>query len=275
MIKIMVDSASDCRDEALYDLFIPMTVNLCEKEYRDGVDLDNDTFYNLLTSGTEFPRTSQPSPEDFRQPFEKIKAAGDELIYFCLSSALSGTYQSATIAREMVDYDGIHIIDTRTATHLIGLLARFARERIAAGDTAQEIVEKCEALKGRIRVYAGVDTLEYLRRGGRIGKAAALLGTMANVKPLITVSREGEVEAAGKVLGIARAIQAIVDKVKADELDPAFPLCSLYTYGEENTERLEEKLTAAGYPVSARLQVGSTIGTHVGPGVYGVFYVTK
>ena len=275
MIKIMVDSASDCRDKALYDLFIPMTVNLNEKEYRDGIDLDNDTFYSLLTSSQDFPRTSQPSPEDFRLPFEQVKETGDELIYFCLSSALSGTYQSATLAREMVDYNGIHIIDTRTASHMIGLLTQYARQRMEAGDTATEIAEKCEALKSRIRVYAGVDTLEYLRRGGRIGKASAMLGTMANVKPLITVSRDGEVEAVGKALGIPRALQTIVDKVKSDDIDLAYPICSLYTYGEENTLRLEKKLTAAGYSIADRLQVGSTIGTHVGPGVYGVFYVTK
>ncbi len=275
MIKLLVDSASDCRDNTLYDAFIPMVVHANGAEYRDGIDLDADSFYTLLTGSEEFPRTSQPSPEDFRVFFQQAKEAGDELVYLCLSSALSGTYQSAAIAREMVEYDGIHLVDTRTASHGIALLARYARGRIDAGDSAGEIVAKCETLKGRIRIFAGVDTLEYLRRGGRIGKASALLGTVASIKPLITVSTDGEVEAVGKVLGLGRAIQTIADKVRNAEIDPAFPICSLYTYGEDNVDALEERLTALGVPASRRLQVGSTIGAHVGPGVYGVLFVEK
>lgn len=275
MIKIMVDSASDCRNSEIYDLFIPMAINIDGKEYHDGVDLDNDTFYKLLTSSKEFPHTSQPSPEDFIRYFEQIKADGDELIYFSLSSALSGTYQSACLAKTMVEYDGIHIFDSRNATHMIEALAKHAKALIGEGLTAEEIVSRCETLKTKIKVFAGVDTLEYLRKGGRIGKAAAFVGSLANIKPLITISPEGEVDAAGKALGFGRAVQTIVDKVKNCEIDDSFPMYSLYTYGEENCIRLEERLTAEGYSISERLQIGSTIGTHTGPGVYGVFFVEK
>lgn len=275
MIKIMIDSASDCRNSDVYDFFVPIAINIDGEEYMDGVTLDNDTFYTLLTSAKEIPHTSQPAPGDFLKPFEQIKAEGNELIYFSLSSALSGTYQSANIAREMVDYDGIYIVDSRSATHMIELLAKHAKKLIAKGLSAREIVAECETLKTRIKVYAGVDTMEYLQKGGRIGKAAALVGTLANIKPIITVSTEGEVDAAGKVVGFTRAVQTIVDKVKKHEIDKEFPVCSLYTYGEENCAKLEEKLTVAGYSISERMQIGSTIGTHVGPGVYGVFFVEK
>jgi len=271
----MVDSASDCRDKDMYDYFISMAVNIDGTEYRDGVTLDNELFYSLLSSTEAFPQTSQPSPGDFVEYFEQAKANGDELIYFALSSGLSGTYQSANIAKSMVEYDGIYIIDSRTATHMINLLAGYAKKLIAEGKSAVEIVERCETLKGRIKIFAGVDTLEYLKRGGRIGKASALVGSLANIKPIITVSQEGEVDAAGKALGFGRAVQMVIDKVKEYEIDPEFPICSLYTFGEENTEKLEKKLEAEGYKISERLQVGSTIGTHVGPGVYGVFFVTK
>lgn len=275
MIKIMVDSASDCRSSDIYDLFIPMAINIGGTEYLDGVNLDNDTFYKLLTATEEFPRTSQPSPDEFLKHFEQIKADGDELIYFSLSSALSGTYQSANIAKDLADYDGIHIIDSKNASHMIGVLAKYAKGLIAKGNTAKEIVEKCEELKTRIKIFAGVDTLEYLKRGGRIGKASALVGTLANIKPVITVSDTGEVDPVGKALGFARAVQMIADKVKGFEIDNSFPVCSLYTMGEENVIKLEEKLKAEGVVANERLQVGSTIGTHVGPGVYGVFFVAK
>lgn len=275
MIKIMVDSASDCRENSIYDLFVPLAVNIDGREYHDGLDLDSDSFYRLLSDAREFPCTSQPSPEDFLNHFQQIRADGDELIYFALSSALSGTYQSANIAKSMVEYDGIYLVDSKGATHMIGALAEYARKLADQGLSAPEIVDECEGLKTRIRLFAGVETLEYLKKGGRIGTAAALVGTLAHIKPLITVSPEGAVDAAGKALGVGRAIQTIVDKVRGFEIDGNFPVCSLYTCGEENCAKLEEKLAAEGIAISRRLQVGPAIGTHVGPNAYGVFFVVK
>lgn len=274
MIRIMVDSASDSRVNE-FDFFIPITVVIDGKEYRDGIELDRNTFYDLLLKSDEFPRTSQPSPDTFVEIFEKVKAGGDELIYFALSSALSGTYQSANIAKNIVGYDKIYIVDTKFLTHMVGILGQFAKKLITEGSDAEEIVEKCLILKDKIKVFAGVDTLEYLQKGGRLGKASTLLGTIANIKPIVTVSPKGEVDAVGKALGFQRAVQTVVDKVNSFEIDPDFPIYSLYTYGEENCIKLEEKLTAAGHTVSERRQIGSTIGTHVGPGVYGVIFVTK
>lgn len=276
MIKIMVDSASDCRKEDnLYDYFVPIAINIDDKEYLDGIDINNDMFYDMLLSTKSTPHTSQPSTQSFAERFEEIKKEGCELIYFALSSELSGTYQSAMIAKSMVEYEDIHIIDTRGATHMISYLARYARNLINEGVSAAEIVSRCEDLKGKIKVVAGVDTLEYLRRGGRLSNASAIVGTLVNIKPVITVTTEGKVESIGKCIGRPKAMQFILDKVKAFDVDDSFPLCSLYTYGTENCEILEEKLNDEGYAVAERLQVGSTIGTHVGPGVYGVILVTK
>lgn len=274
MIKIMLDSSSDCFTEKIYDYFVPITVSINDKEYKDGVDLNADTFYSLLQSSKETPRTSQPSPEVFLKYFEEVKQNGDEVIYFALSSNLSGTYQSALIAKEMVEYDGIYIVDTKNVSHMIGLLCKYAKDLINKGITASKIVEKCEEVKGRIRVYAGVDTLEYLQKGGRIGKASAMVGSIANIKPLITVT-DGQVEGAAKALGFVRAVQTIVEKVKGHKIDNNFPIYSLYTLGEENCIKLEEKLISKGYKISKRAQVGATIGAHVGPGVYGVCFVEK
>ena len=275
MIKILVDSASDCKkQDGLFDCFVPITVNIDGVEYADGIDLSADKFYELQKNAKEFPRTSQPSPQQFVEIFEKIKESGDELIYLCLSSQLSGTYQGALIAKDMVDYDGIYVVDTLGATHIIGILARYARDLINQGFSAEETAQKCENLKSKINVFAGVDTLEYLYKGGRLSRASAAVGEIAGIKPIITVS-EGKVESIGKCLGKIRAMNFILDKVKAHKINPDFPIYSLYTSGTENCEILEQKLRDNGYELSERLQVGSTIGAHVGPNVYAVLFVEE
>lgn len=276
MIRIMVDSASDClQSDNLYDYYIPMAINVENREYRAGIDLDSNGFYRLLTESKEFPRTSQPAPMDFMNAFESVKACGDELIYFAVSSALSGTYQCACMAKEMVEYEGIHIIDTKAVSHMIGIMVEYAKKLIAEGCSASEIVEKCEGLKSRVKVFAGLDTLEYLYRGGRMSRASAAVGEIAGIKPVISVAEDGSVDACGKCLGYARAMQFILKKIGEAELDPDFPVCSLYSYGEENCAKLEKKLAAAGHDVAKRVQLGPAIGAHTGPGVYAVIFVTK
>ena len=275
MIKIMVDSASDCRDNNIFDYFIPITVELDGRSYQDGIDLDNNTFYDLLTTTEEFPKTSQPSPDAFLQIFTEAKNNGDEILYFALSGSLSGTFQSASIAKAMAEYDDIYIIDTKSATHMIGYYAAYAKTLIAQGLSAAQIAAECESLKGKIKVFAGLDTLEYLYKGGRVSRAAATVGEVAGIKPVITITEEGTVNAGSKAIGINRAIQTILTKTGSFEVDDRFPMYSLYTYGTENVEKLETKLAAAGYNPQERLQIGSTIGAHTGPGVYGVLFVAK
>lgn len=275
MIKIMVDSASDCKKEDnVFDLFVPLAININGKEYLDGVDIDSDMFYDLLLKAKDFPSTSQPATQTLVDIFEQVKADGDELIYFPISSNLSGTCQGAIVAKSMVHYDKIHIVDSLGATHMIGLLAQVACEMRKNGATAKEIVDKCEALKTKIKIFAGVDTLEYLRKGGRLSNASAIVGELAKVKPIIEVV-DGKVEAIGKCIGKNRAMQFLLNKVGEYEIDESYPFYSLYTYGTDNCSYLEEKLTEAGYKITERRQVGSTIGTHVGPGVYAVLFVTK
>lgn len=273
MIKILVDSSADCNlQDEIIDLMVPISVNIDGKEYQSGIDLTSDKFYELLQSAKDFPRTSQPSPQAFIEIFEQAKNDGDQLIYLCLSSRLSGTYQGALIAKEMVDYDNIYIIDTLGVTHIISVLAAFARDFINQGFEAGEIVDKCEELKCKIKLYAGVDTLEYLYKGGRLSRASATVGELTGIKPIITVS-DGRVEVVAKALGKARAMNTLLEKIKSHKINTDFPVYSLYTYGTENVEALEEKLKQNGYNIADRLQVGSTIGAHVGPDVYAVMFV--
>lgn len=275
MTKIMVDSSCDCQEEKLHDYFLPIAVTLDEKDYLDGVNLDRDLFYSLLTSTQDFPKTAQPSPQSFIDIFEAVKETGEELVYLSLSSALSGTYQTACMAKEMVDYDGIYIVDTKSATHCLHMMVAYARKLATSGCTGAEIVEKCQNFRNRIHVFAGLDTLEYLRRGGRIGPAAALIGDIANIKPILTITDDGRVDSIAKSIGLGRAIQTIVTKISSFEIDPDFPIWSMTTVGLENSDKLEEALAKKGIAVTQRQQVGPTVGAHLGPGLYGVIFVSK
>lgn len=275
MVKLLIDSASDCQSAQLHDYFIPITISLEGREYRDGLDIDKDTFYSLLTSTKEFPKTSQPAPQHFLDIFEQVKENRDELVYLCLSGTLSGTYQSAQIAKDMAEYDKIYIVDTHSVTHGIHILAMEARNMITAGASGAEIAERCRQLSGKIRIFAGVDTLEYLYRGGRMNRSSAVVGEIANIKPILSINAEGSVVPVAKAIGLQRAIATIVKKLEQLQMDPAYPLWSLVTVEEENAGKLEDALVKAGYPSTGRMQVGSTIGAHVGPGLYGILFVEK
>lgn len=276
MIRILVDSSADYELPELKDMeFIPITVTLDEKEYRDGLDLNKNQLYEMLDGTDLFPKTAQPSPAEFADIFEDVKEKGDELICFLLSSALSGTYQSAALAKTIAGYDKIYLIDTLNATHGIRLMVEYAQKLIAEGLSATEIVEKVEELKPRIRIMAGVDTLEFLCRGGRLSRTVATIGELANLKPVVALSPEGKVEMIGKALGRVKAIGFLMKQLENVDIDPDFPLYTLYSYGTENTEKLEEKIQKAGYSVKSRLQIGATIGAHVGPGAFGFTFVAK
>ncbi len=277
MIRILVDTSSDYTVEEIKANgmeLAPLHITIGEKDYRDGYDLSKDKFYELLTSNEEFPKTSQPTPQDFVDIFEDVEEKGDELICILLSSKLSGTFQSATLAKNIVEYDNIHLVDSLGATHMIRIMAGHAQELIEEGKSATEIVAVLEEMKSKIKVLAVVDTLEYLCKGGRVSKATAAIGEMAKVKPMITVT-EGEVAVIGKSLGKNKAISNLLKAFEECEADERFPIYSVSTLGTENCEIFEKRFTDAGYNFKERVQIGATIGTHVGPGVFGVIFVEK
>lgn len=275
MVRIMVDSASDCRNNELDVRVVPVAITIDSAQYYDGVDLTTDRFYELLTSSQDFPKTSQPSPQVFAEIFEEAAAAGDEIVYIGVSSALSGTYQSACIARQMVGAKGIYVVDSLNATHAIRMMAAYALRLRDEGRSARDIAEAVEELKSRIRVIAVVDTLEYLYRGGRLSRASAVIGSVANVKPVLTVTPDGKVGSIGKCLGKGKAMQFLLRQLESASPDPDFEIYSLFSYGEENCAALEETLEAAGHKVARRCQIGPSIGSHTGPGVCGVVFAAK
>jgi len=278
MIRILVDSSSDYPLEELAQKHIeevPITISIGEDNYIEGVNLERNDFYQLLEKSTVFPKTSQPSPQTFLDIFEDVKAKGDEIICILLSSKLSGTYQSAMLAKEMADYDQIYLIDSLSATCNIKVMADYACQLVQEGKSAQKIVEAVEELKPRVKVIAMLDTLEYLYRGGRLSKTTAAIGEFANVKPVITLTEDGEIGILGKCLGKTKAMNFMMKHIEKLAIDERFPIYSIYTYGLENTEKFENKLINAHYQPNNRLQIGPTIGAHIGQGAFGLIYVIK
>lgn len=274
----MVDSACDLLPEQAKERGIevlPLVANVAGQEYRDGIDLGRDEFYELLERTGEFPHTSQVSPHDFAEAFKAARAAGDEVVAITLASELSGTHQSALLGRAMAGNDGIFVIDSCTATFPIAILAEYACALREEGLCGADIARAVEELKPRVKLAAALDTLEYLQRGGRLPKAAAKVGEAAKLKPIITVGDEGSVKLLGAALGRKKALDGVARQVAKDRIDPAFPVFSVYSYGTKNVEKLEARLAVDGVECVDRRQIGFVIGAHVGPGGCGVVYVRK
>ncbi len=278
MVRILVDSSSDYRPEQLQQQnieLVPIQITIGETSYLDGVDLDRDDFYRILEETGEFPKTSQPSPQDFLDIFKDVAQKGDELVCILLSSALSGTYQSAVLAKSMVEYDHIYLVDSLTATCNIMVMADHACSLREQGMGGADIAVQMEALKSRVHVVAALDTLEYLSRGGRLNKTAAAIGDMAGIKPIITLTADGAVGILGKCLGKNKAICAIKKRMLEQKIDTSFPVYSIYSYGTDNCTLFEEKLGQEGIRTDKRLQIGPTIGSHIGPEAFGIIFVTQ
>ena len=279
-IRIITDSAANFSPAELEQLRItcvPMQVVFGEDSYTDGQTLTPEIFWQRLTAG-ENPKTSQPSPDAFLSVFEEAKAAGDEVICITIAAVLSGTLQSAMIAREMADYASIHVIDSLKAAIAQKMLVLHAcRLRDEGQLTAAQIAQALSDLRPRIRLFACLDTLEYLARGGRIPKAAASLGTMVRFKPLVTLSEDGHVELAGKGIGMHRATDAVIRLVEGCEIDRSFPVIPIYSHTPENCLAFVRKLNAAGIACEEDgiMPIGATISTHIGPGAFGLVFVEK
>ena len=279
-MRIITDSAADfTRDElkALNVVCVPLQVAFGDDTYADGVTLTSDIFWSRLTGG-ETPKTSQPSPDVFLNAFEEARDSGEEVICVLLSSGLSGTVQSAMLAKSMADYEDIHIVDSLQVTTAQRMLVlRACQLRDEGRLSAEEITAELERFKKRIRLYACLDTLEYLARGGRIPSAAAAVGSMVQLKPLITLNEEGKVAMAGKGMGTHRATASLIKLIQQHEIDLDYEPIPLYTFSSGNCAGMVKKLDAAGIPCSEEnmISVGATIGAHAGPGAFGLVFVEK
>ena len=275
---IITDSTCDISKEQLDILnveVVPLSVNFGDKSYLDGIDITKKEFFRMLAESSENPTTSQPSPESFLEVFSRHKEQGNEVVFIGLSSVLSGTCQSARIAKEMCDYDKIHIVDSLSATAGMELLVRVACDMRDKGEDAAAIAEKITALVPKVRLFAVVDTLKYLVRGGRLSKAAGLIGGALGVKPLITVA-DGSVVSIGTARGQKGAFDKLANIVEEADIETSLPVILTYTESQENMHMFEAYLMEKGMKFDwIYSEVGSVIGTHVGPGAYAAVYFVK
>ena len=279
MVRIITDSAADLEQQEYEQLgvtCIPLRVSFGDAEYQENIDLDKTKFYDLLMNSEEFPKTSQASPAVLEGLFEEAKVAGDEAVYITLSSALSGTYQTACMIREDVQYDGAYVFDGKNATGGQRMLVEYACRLRDEGKNASEIIAGLESIRDRIELYACVNTLEYLHKGGRISHAVYTLGNLAQIKPLISIDVEGKVALPGKAMGMRKGMDLLCKRLNARKPDDDHPLYVMYTNNRSVGEQLAQRLESQGWgeiPAQRIIPVGAAIGAHIGPDACGLVYV--
>ena len=275
-VKIVVDATADMTPAVESRVkMVPLTVHFGEKEYTSRVDIDGKTFYEMLVESDTLPTTSQATPFAFANAFAEVLEEDVEVVCLTCAAKLSGTHQSAVIAAE--DYEGrVHVLDSGTIAIGLGILTEYALELADKGLSAEEIIRKLEHKRADIRVLALVDTLEYLKKGGRISSMAAVAGGLLNIKPVLTI-QDGEIKLLGKARGSRQGNNLLVQEIgKAGGVDFEKPLMLGYTglsdsllqkyiadsasLWENNRDRL---------PISI---IGSVVGTHVGPGAVAVAF---
>ena len=280
MVRIITDSAADFEPFELEKwniTCIPLSVALDGRQYMENVDLSKDQFFALLTSTQDTPKSSQPSPELLMNLFAEAKAAGDEALYISLSSALSGTYQTAVMTCEDAESEDCYVFDSLNATGGQRLLVEYAVRLRDEGKCAKEIVAALETIRDKIVLFACIDTLEYLYRGGRISQTVYKLGTMAQVKPIIRVSEEGTIEVPAKAMGMRKGMDFLCKRLESQKPSADHRMYVMYTADRTIGETLAQKLTALGYeiPDSQIVQVGAAIGSHIGPNACGIVYAAE
>ena len=276
--RIIVDSTADLFTELKSRVdVVPLTVHFGEEEYLDGVTIDHKTFYEKLIESDVLPTTSQATPDSFIKEFQKIKENGDSAVVITISSKLSGTYQSAVIAAE--DFDNIYIVDSGSAAIGSGILAERALKLADDGMNAREIAKLLNEEKEKIVIIALFDTLEYLKKGGRISKTAAFAGSVLNIKPVLSVI-DGEITVLGKARGSKMGNNLLVQEIeKVGGVDFEKPVLLGFTglsdalllkYIEDSKYLWEKGLKDIRYTA-----IGSVIGTHAGPGAIAAAFFKK
>lgn len=276
MLRIITDSSSDFSLEEALEKgceLIPLKVIEDEKTYRDRIDLTVEELYKKMLEEQKVLKTSQPSPTDFLRVFEDVKEKGDEALVLVLSKELSGTYQSAMIAKEMVEDATIEVIDTNQVTIPQKLLVLEALKMRDEGKSLKEIMDRIQVLMNRVRVIAVIDTLEYLVKGGRLSKTAGFAGSLIDLKPLVTV-QDGKVAVIAKARGKKKALEKLWSKVE-EEIDMKMPMLLVYSGSMDYVKELQKFLEEKGIQIEKMDAIGCAIGVHVGPGACGLAYFKK
>ena len=280
-IVILTDSAADLEASAREELGIvsvPLKVMFGEETYLDGVTIDSPRFFEKLQQTDTLPTTSQPSPLDFVEAYKGIveKHGKDvQIIAIMLSASLSGTYQSAVIAKTMMeDQVDITVIDSRKASFVTGLICLEAAKAARDGKSKLQILDMIDRYLDDVQVYFVVDTLEYLQKGGRIGRASAVIGSLLNIKPILTLDPAGYVAAFDKVRGTKKAINRVLEAFHEYAQGAPVTVAVLHSRVPEEAANLLERCKQEFSIKQSYLQeIGPVIGTHTGPGLLGILMI--
>jgi len=279
MIKIVTDSTAYLPEEVIqrYGIhIIPLNVLFGERIYKEGLELSHEQFYQKLTQVKELPTTSQPSMGDFYELYSSLVQDGSEVISIHISSKLSGTVDSALMACQELPEARISVVDSLSTAMGLELIVIAAAEAVAAGQSRAEVVAMLERMIPETRLFFVVDTLEYLQKGGRIGGAAALVGTLLNVKPILCL-KDGRVEPLDKVRTKRKAVSRLLD-VMVEELGSEESVrvtvghAMALEEAETLLERARSRLSCSSLSIA---QIGPAIGTHAGPGALGMAACTE
>jgi DegV family protein with EDD domain len=278
LIKIVVDSTADMPDQLLREhniAVVPVLAQFGGETLRDGIDISKDEFYRRLVASDEPPKTAAPPVGLFEETFSRLAADGSEILSISLVGKLSGTYNAARQAAEMVEGARIACVDSQTTTVPMAFLALEASRAVRAGKSLDETVALIESLRSRAVLYVALQTLRYLEKGGRIGKMRALLGTMLSVKPIMQV-RDSEVQPVEQVRTWKRVPPRLVEL--AQSRGAYAELAMVYTTTRDVAEQLADLCAAVGLMPRQRIlvvQAGGVLGTHVGPGAIGIGGILK
>jgi DegV family protein with EDD domain len=277
MIKIVTDSTAYLPKSTIqqYDLrVVPLYVHFADEGFREGVELSDEEFYKRLKQAPELPTTSQPSAGEFLRVFKALADDGHEIITITISSKLSGTWNSAMAARDMLPEASITVIDSKSTSVGLQMMVEAAAQAAQAGASVGEIADQIETIRKKMHFMFVVDTLEYLAKGGRIGNAKAFMGTLLKVKPIL-VLQDGAIEPLEQVRSKRKAHCRMLDLVaegvdgRGAQAHVAFTNALVPDEARELAQQLQDRL---GCPPPLVSDLGPVIGTHTGPGAVGVAY---
>ncbi|BBH19657.1 fatty acid-binding protein DegV [Paenibacillus baekrokdamisoli] len=279
-VKIVTDSTSDIPKRVREQLdieMVPLQVIFGEETYLDAKTISASQFYEKLMASTTLPTTSQPSPAEFEETYQRIlqKNPGSPIISIHISSAISGTYQSAVLGSTLLEEPSerdITVIDSKSASYGAGMLVVKAAEMAAAGESKEAILKEIDRISKDQRLYFFVDSLEYLQKGGRIGKAAALFGSILNIKPILSLDEAGTVIVIDKVRGTNKAMSRFIELFKHDFGNDPVEMTVAWSFKSEVALELAALAqTQLNVRNIRQTEIGAVIGTHVGPGTAALF----
>lgn len=281
-IRIVTDSTADLPADIRKQFgieMVPLQLSFGDETFLDALTIETEQFYTKLAASEQLPKSSQPTPDAFKAIYERIltETPDAHIISIQLSASLSGTYQSAVIGSTMVDLEDaesrITVFDSKSASIGIGVLVLKAAEMAAAGSSKEQIIAELEQLRSKTKIYFLVDTLEYLQKGGRIGKASAVIGSLLNIKPILTLDEDGVVSSIDKVRGQKKAMLRIVELI-GQSFNGQEPVTVTFAYAQriEGAHEMNELLKSHfNVQSTTYYELGPVIGTHAGPGTVGLF----